>query len=75
MHLSRSKGTRAFISRRDKHISLIVRLANSAAGLMELAEEYGVPTEFSLFAQQYRARHLPRFRAGSRKTCPFLSGD
>ncbi len=55
---------------RDKHISLIVRLVSSSAGLMELAEEYGVTTEFSLFAQQYRARHLPRFRAEAEKHAP-----
>ncbi|TOM95270.1 hypothetical protein CGH67_26840 [Vibrio parahaemolyticus] len=55
---------------RDKHISLIVRLVSSSAGLMELAEEYGLKSEFSLFAQQYRARHLPRFRAEAEKHAP-----
>ncbi|MCQ9091274.1 site-specific integrase, partial [Vibrio alginolyticus] len=39
---------------RDKHISLIVRLVNSSSGLMELAEEYGLKSEFALFYQQYR---------------------
>ncbi len=92
LHLSDSKGTRAFITRRanqrfethwlpvgrgwlrehvcDKHISVIVRLVSSFAGLRELAEEYGLGAEFAVFYQQYRARHLPRFRALAEKEAP-----
>lgn len=55
---------------RDKHISLIVRLVNSSGGLMELAEEYGLKSEFALFYQQYRTRHLPRFRLEAEKQAP-----
>ncbi|TOM64760.1 hypothetical protein CGH67_24275 [Vibrio parahaemolyticus] len=55
---------------RDKHISLIVRLVSSSAGLMELAEEYGFESEFALFYQQYRAQHLPRFRQEAEKDAP-----
>ncbi|MCQ9091282.1 site-specific integrase [Vibrio alginolyticus] len=92
LHLSDSKGTRAFITRRanqrfeshwlpvgrrwlreharDKHISLIVRLVSSVVGLRELAEEYGLESEFALFYQQYRAEHLPRFRQEAEKDAP-----
>ncbi len=55
---------------RDKHISLIVRLVSSSAGLMELSQEYGLESEFSQFYQQYRAQHLSRFRLEAEKDAP-----
>ncbi|MCD1416917.1 hypothetical protein IOC51_23110 [Vibrio parahaemolyticus] len=55
---------------RDRHISLIVRLVDSGAGLVEIAQEYGLESEFALFYQQYRTKHLPRFRVQAEKTAP-----
>ncbi|ENP0851876.1 hypothetical protein ACM6XU_004594 [Vibrio parahaemolyticus] len=92
LHLSDSKSTRSFITRRanrdfdahwlsigrrwlrehirDKHISLIVRLADSTVALQELAKEYGLEHHYQTFYEQYRARHLPRFRHAAQAQAP-----
>ncbi|EJG1885653.1 hypothetical protein BS049_RS23270 [Vibrio parahaemolyticus] len=55
---------------RDKHISLIVRMAHFSQWLNELAEEYGVLDAFSEFYKQYRDDVLPRFRLEAQKQAP-----